>query len=582
MFYRVATSPNGWTDEFLCVEWFRKCFVPQVKARRESDAPFLLILDGHNSHITPEMRQLAIENDIHLFLLPPHTTHRLQPLDVGIFGPLQHAYLKHCNQYYVKSRGQEMERGDLIREYIHVRNKVFTPSLIKKAWDRSGITTETWSADFFDSSEFAPSYVTSTETHVPPSFPTDGDRTLLTDDPFAPIVAGVMPPPAEPPDDPDSDSDSDSGSEHHTSATVNQEDAPDTAMSDSEQTPRSEDEHPKDHASQRSTPHHCASQTTAPVPRSHSLSARDRELEALREEVARLRAENEVLSAQSAHAKAHAALARWHIGGLVQQLNLKNSKRKKKRPLRTTARCITMGEGSQQFEQEEAERAAEAARKEEERARKEAEEAARHVERERAAADDTHIFSGAIKRKTKDDLKTLALALHLPLNGTNAELAASIIAHLETNASDLSINPRFAPLYTATNGLAKAQKRRLPSDLADENIPPPSQRLRHDEPPPLAHPSSHTPPTPPHPALPPNPDSLMFSASPEFLFTPVLYSFGSTNYVNPTPSAFYHPTSSTASSASVGMHSAPYDALRDLPSTLVPSNIPYATPRYHS
>ena len=24
--------------------------------------------------------------------LPPHSTHLLQPLDVGLFGPLQHAY----------------------------------------------------------------------------------------------------------------------------------------------------------------------------------------------------------------------------------------------------------------------------------------------------------------------------------------------------------------------------------------------------------------------------------------------------------------------------------------------------------
>ncbi|KAI0323296.1 hypothetical protein GY45DRAFT_1233621, partial [Cubamyces sp. BRFM 1775] len=39
----VAHSPNGWTEGFLCVEWFCKCFIPQVNARRESDAPVLLI-----------------------------------------------------------------------------------------------------------------------------------------------------------------------------------------------------------------------------------------------------------------------------------------------------------------------------------------------------------------------------------------------------------------------------------------------------------------------------------------------------------------------------------------------------------
>ncbi|EJF55491.1 DDE-domain-containing protein, partial [Dichomitus squalens LYAD-421 SS1] len=114
----IAHSPNGWTDDFLCLEWFRKCFIPQATARRETDAPILLILDGHGSHVTSEMRHLAMDHNIHLFCLPPHTTHRLQPLDVGVFGPLQQAWTKRCNEYYVTSRGREMDRGELIREYL--------------------------------------------------------------------------------------------------------------------------------------------------------------------------------------------------------------------------------------------------------------------------------------------------------------------------------------------------------------------------------------------------------------------------------------------------------------------------------
>ncbi len=178
----VASSPNGWTDDYLCTEWFKKCFIPQAEARRETDAPILLIVDGHGSHGTAEMRQLAIENNVHIFCLPPHTTHRLQPLDVGIFGPLQHAWTKRCNEYYVSSRGEEIERGQLIREYMAVRNGVFEESLVKKAWYSSGITSGTWSASFFPPSAFATSYATSTVTHVPPSYPTSGDMNTLPPD----------------------------------------------------------------------------------------------------------------------------------------------------------------------------------------------------------------------------------------------------------------------------------------------------------------------------------------------------------------------------------------------------------------
>ncbi|KIK77371.1 hypothetical protein PAXRUDRAFT_37710, partial [Paxillus rubicundulus Ve08.2h10] len=28
----VATSPNGWTNDFICTKWFEDCFVLQAKA----------------------------------------------------------------------------------------------------------------------------------------------------------------------------------------------------------------------------------------------------------------------------------------------------------------------------------------------------------------------------------------------------------------------------------------------------------------------------------------------------------------------------------------------------------------------
>ncbi len=133
-------SPNGWTDDTLCAQWFEKSFISQVTARRVSDAPILLILDGHGSHATAEMRKLALANKVHLFYLPPHTTHRLQPLDVGVFGPLQTAWQNRCNDYYVSSGGIEMEHHDFVKEYMGVRNAKFTEDLIKKAWRKCGIT----------------------------------------------------------------------------------------------------------------------------------------------------------------------------------------------------------------------------------------------------------------------------------------------------------------------------------------------------------------------------------------------------------------------------------------------------------
>ncbi|KIJ25042.1 hypothetical protein M422DRAFT_147688, partial [Sphaerobolus stellatus SS14] len=85
-------SVNGWTDNTICHQWFEKAFIPFAKGRNISGQPILLVSDGHQSHETSEMHQLAFDNEIILLSLPPHCTHKLQPLDVGVFGPFQQAW----------------------------------------------------------------------------------------------------------------------------------------------------------------------------------------------------------------------------------------------------------------------------------------------------------------------------------------------------------------------------------------------------------------------------------------------------------------------------------------------------------
>ena len=46
-----VTSPNGWTDDHIGVEWLERVYLPQTKPNDESDAR-LIVLDGHGSHAT--------------------------------------------------------------------------------------------------------------------------------------------------------------------------------------------------------------------------------------------------------------------------------------------------------------------------------------------------------------------------------------------------------------------------------------------------------------------------------------------------------------------------------------------------
>jgi hypothetical protein len=48
-------------------------------------SPAILIFDGHRSHMSEVISAFAAEHGITLFLLPPHSSHLLQPLDQGSF-----------------------------------------------------------------------------------------------------------------------------------------------------------------------------------------------------------------------------------------------------------------------------------------------------------------------------------------------------------------------------------------------------------------------------------------------------------------------------------------------------------------
>lgn len=75
-------------------------------------------MDGHASHETDEMIEAAFAARVILLRLPPHTTHKLQPMDVGVFGPFQNAWVNHCCDQ--ACRGEEITRLTLIPEYMKV------------------------------------------------------------------------------------------------------------------------------------------------------------------------------------------------------------------------------------------------------------------------------------------------------------------------------------------------------------------------------------------------------------------------------------------------------------------------------
>lgn len=72
-------SDNGWINEDLFYQWL-KHFTGHATPTIEE--PVLLILDNHASHTSLAVYEHCKENNIHMLSLPPHTLHRMQPLDI--------------------------------------------------------------------------------------------------------------------------------------------------------------------------------------------------------------------------------------------------------------------------------------------------------------------------------------------------------------------------------------------------------------------------------------------------------------------------------------------------------------------
>lgn len=95
------------------------------------------MLDGHSSHISFDVIEIARDNNIHLLCLPAHTTHLLQPLDVAVFKSLKSHYNKFCHEFSAK--GRVVTPDDITPLFAKAWSNALTPVNIMNGFRKSGI-----------------------------------------------------------------------------------------------------------------------------------------------------------------------------------------------------------------------------------------------------------------------------------------------------------------------------------------------------------------------------------------------------------------------------------------------------------
>ena len=121
----------------LGVQWLKKCFEPATREKADGESR-LLIYDDHDNHISADFIRHCIANDIVLLLLPPHSSHLLQSLDVDVFSSLKQAMGSLLNRLY-RTGIRRVQKAEWFECFIPARTEAVNKSNIEGGWRGAGI-----------------------------------------------------------------------------------------------------------------------------------------------------------------------------------------------------------------------------------------------------------------------------------------------------------------------------------------------------------------------------------------------------------------------------------------------------------
>lgn len=130
-------NPSGWMTSELFFETLSH-FIKHMNVSKEN--PALLLIDNHESHLSVQSINLAKEHGLVIVTFPPHCSHKLQPLDISIYGPLKCYYNSGCNDWLLNHPGRPLSIYDVAEVSAQAYYKSFTPENIAAGFKKSGIS----------------------------------------------------------------------------------------------------------------------------------------------------------------------------------------------------------------------------------------------------------------------------------------------------------------------------------------------------------------------------------------------------------------------------------------------------------
>lgn len=129
-------SDKGWITDELFLEWL-KHFQKHTKCSVEGKV--MLVLDNHVTHSTLAAFNFCKENGIVCVSIPPHSSHKLQPLDVTFYSPLKTTFNAECCKFLRNNPHEQIRPSDIASLFANAYNRVATPEKAIKGFLVTGI-----------------------------------------------------------------------------------------------------------------------------------------------------------------------------------------------------------------------------------------------------------------------------------------------------------------------------------------------------------------------------------------------------------------------------------------------------------
>ncbi|KAK9680280.1 DDE superfamily endonuclease [Popillia japonica] len=154
-----ACHPSGWMQLHIFTNWFEH-FVRHAKPSAED--PCLLILDGHMTKTRNlDFINSARDKSVTVLCLPPHCSHKLQPLNVSFMAPLNNFYIKEVELFLKNNPRRTVSQFQIAKLFGAAYLRAALPSTAINGFRHCGISP--YNPNIFSDADFVAADVTNLE-----------------------------------------------------------------------------------------------------------------------------------------------------------------------------------------------------------------------------------------------------------------------------------------------------------------------------------------------------------------------------------------------------------------------------------